>query len=230
MKPTDMTFGFRSLRRVSETAEQHLGPDRLLASARRGRSNVRVGGRRRIGVPSRKSNSRVYRRTDGYTETALAEAARDHMKAALILFDSGPFNYDSAGYLAHLATELLFKVMLLLASDEFPSEHDLHVLLNRLRDEIPGLQVTDAGTRAVALVNRFKELRYPRPQDPVEIGSEDVDLIASLYNTFWGFIPEDLRPSQDPNGWVMKGGRVLMRKQGDAPNNAGGRPSSGTSI
>lgn len=173
-------------------------------------------------MASKNARSRVFTRSEGYTEAALAEAARDHMRAALILFEKGPFYYDSAGYLAHLAIELLFKVMLLLARDEFPGEHDLQLLLERVRQEIPELEVTEAGERAVSLVNRFKELRYPKPEDPVEIGSEDVELFSSLYGTFWEFIPDELRPSVDPNGPVMKGGRVLMRrpKHRDAPNNA----------
>ena len=183
-------------------------------------------------MSGRNARPRVFRRSDGYTEASLAEAARDHMQASLILFEKGPFYYDAAGYLAHLAIELLFKVMLPLERDEFPGEHDLQVLLGLLRQEIPELEVTEAGERAVSLVNRFKELRYPKPEDPVEIGSDDVDLFSRLYSTFWDFIPDELRPTVDTNGWVTKGGRVLMRrpKRGDAPNNAvqraGGSPCS----
>ncbi len=172
-------------------------------------------------MASRNSKPRVFRRSDGYTEASLAEAARDHMRAALILFEKGPFYYDSAGYLAHLAIELLFKVMLLLVRDEFPGEHDLQALLRLLHQEIPDLEVTEAGEHAVSLVNRFKELRYPKPEDPIEIGSDNVDLFARLYSTFWEFIPEEVRPTVDSTGWVTKGGRVLMRrpKHSDSPSN-----------
>jgi HEPN domain-containing protein len=145
------------------------------------------------------------------------------MGAARILFGTGPLYYDSAGYLAHLAIELLLKVMLLLVCDEFPSEHDHQTLLKLLRRELPDLEITEAGERAITLVNRFKDLRYPRPEDPIEIGSDDADLIVSLYNTIWEFIPEGARSTADERGWVTKGGRVLMRRPTQAetpPNNA----------
>jgi len=174
-------------------------------------------------MPSKTPNPRVFCRNEGYTEAELAEAARDHMGAARILFDKGPFYYDSAGYLAHLAIELLLKLMLLRVRDEFPSEHDLQTLLKLLRQEIPDLEVTKAGERAVALVDRFKDLRYPRPDDPIEIGSDDVNVFVSLYSTIWEFIPENARPTSDSRGWITKGGRVLMRRPKDAdtlPNSA----------
>jgi len=155
---------------------------------------------------------RVFRRSDGYTETALAEAARDHMSAALTLFEKSPFYYDSAGYLAHLAVELLLKAMLLLVSDEFPGEHDLQRLVEMWRRKVPELEVTDAGEQTLSLVNRFKELRYPKPQDAIEIGSDDVDSIGSLYITLWEFLPDHVRPTIDAKGCITKGGRVLMRR------------------
>lgn len=163
-------------------------------------------------MPNRNSKSRVFTRSDGYTEASLAEAARDHMLASRILFEKGPLYYDSAGYLAHLAIELLFKVMLLRVRDEFPGEHDLQNLLGLLRKDIPDMEVTETGEHAVCLVNRFKELRYPKPEHPVAIGSDDMDLIFRLYCTWWEFIPEELRPKVDSTGRVTKGGRVLMRK------------------
>ena len=161
---------------------------------------------------SRSSELQDFRRSDGYTETSLAEAARDHMRASLILFEKGPFYYDSAGYLAHLAIELLFKVMLLYVHDKFPRKHDLQFLLKLLRQDIPELEVTKAGECAISLVNEFKELRYPKPKEPVEIGSDDVVLITNLYSTLWEFIPENLRPTVDSTDELRKGGRVLMRK------------------
>ncbi len=99
-----------------------------------------------------------------------------------------------------------------LGSIKPPREHDLQILLRDLRREKPDLEVTEVGEHAVSLVNRFKELRYPKPEGPVEIGSDDVDLIASLYSTLWEFIPEERLPKVDLAGRVKKGGRVLMRK------------------
>lgn len=136
------------------------------------------------------------------------------MHSALLLFQAHPFCFDSAGYLAHLSIELLFKALLLGIKDEFPDQHDLRGLFASLQKEVPGTKLTRRGEYALDMVNTFGQLRYPRPRQPIEVGNDELDLIVSLYNSVFRYVPVSMRPVEDPEGWVTKhGGRILMRRK-----------------
>ncbi len=156
--------------------------------------------------------NRLFGASHGFRGPELVESARDHMRSALVLFDASPYCLDSAGYLSHLSIQLLLKVLLLAVKGEFPATHSVQQLFTDLQRELPETVLTDRGEYTLTLVDGWGELRYPRPHDPVEVGNEEVDLVISLFRTLVAFVPEDMRPVEDPSGFVTKHGRVLMRK------------------
>ena len=169
----------------------------------------------------------MFVRAEGFSPVELVGAGRDHMRAAKRLFDSDdPFLFDSAGYLAHLSIELVLKALLLDLTGRFPAQHDLEKLSRLLAEELPGFGFSDAGQRILVTLNAFGELRYPSPRDPVEIGSDDVELILELWSAMWEALPEELRPKREPQGVVTKGGRVLMRKRIKTPPNRALEPTA----
>ena len=180
-----------------------------------------------MGGMTKPNRVRMFGSADGFTGRDLIESARDHMYAALVLFQSSPVCLDSAGYLAHLSIELLLKAMLFGLNGEFPAEHDLRQLFRALQREVPGTSLTARGERALDLVNKFGGLRYPQPGAGVEIGSDDVDLIVSLYNSILSNVPDEIRPVQEPHGPVTKhGNRVLMKKPLATPPNTRLQPTA----
>ena len=151
--------------------------------------------------------------TDGFKPADLAQSARDHFNAVMILFEKrDAFVFDSAGYLAHIAIELVLKALLLDLRGSFPAEHDLAKLTRLVAQDLPGFGFTPEGERILASANAFGELRYPSPARRVEIGTEDLEEIIHLFQRLWDGLPESLYPTRDSND-VRKGGRVLMRKR-----------------
>ncbi len=155
---------------------------------------------------------RVFRRSDGYEECDLVESARDHMGAALLLLQKSPLYYDAGGCLAHLSVELLLKTLLLAVDDQFPGEHDLVKLVAELQRHVPGFGFNSRGEEAIRVANTFRELKYPNRRHPIEIGTDDIDLLVSLYKAIMRGLPPELLPQHDADGPATKGGRVLMMK------------------
>jgi len=67
---------------------------------------------------------------DEYQVVDLLQAAIDHLASAKALFERGPRCYDSAGYLAHLGFELIFKAVLLQTACRFPDTHSFSTLFS----------------------------------------------------------------------------------------------------
>jgi HEPN domain-containing protein len=159
-------------------------------------------------------------RADGYSETDLFVASRDHMISALFLFrDGSPFGLDSAGYLAHLSFELLLKAALLYLKDEFPKEHDLGELLAQVRAAGLNLRAPTSPTTVLGRLKTFYGLRYPDPKIPVSIAAPDGPLIKRTWTLLWKQMPQPLQammpvfyqPRQD--GTFRKGSRVIMMRK-----------------
>lgn len=160
---------------------------------------------------------RVFRRSDGYEPLHFAESAKDHLWASKYLFETGnPVVFDSAGYLAHLSVELLLKAFLLDAKGEFGAEHSVVKLAKQVTRCVPKLTFDAQATATIRSLDRFQELRYPVPGNPVEVGSDDPQPILDLFNRLWQALPPEHRPKADPTGFVTKGGRILATKSKDA--------------
>lgn len=137
------------------------------------------------------------------------------MTAAKLLFDSTPDHYDSGGYLAHIAVELLIKAWLLETADEFEGVHNLEVLYGQLVEKhgVPPLSGEHQAT--VKMLDQFEQLRYPNRKSPVEIGDTDFSgielLVGHLCRSMPESIPKALEQAQGEH--IRKGGRVLMKKK-----------------
>ena len=151
--------------------------------------------------------------TDGYRTIDLLHAAIDHLASAGVLFDKNPRCYDSAGYLSHLGIELLFKSFLLHHAGQFPAEHSLRKLRCSLEESGIRLFLAEKHEDALAKLDRFADLRYPRPNGVPEIGSEDWTIIRTLYFKLRTQLPTDFQQHIDRMNRTTKFGRVLMRKR-----------------
>jgi HEPN domain-containing protein len=156
--------------------------------------------------------SKMFSRSDGYTERDLLQSATDHLASARRLFEGGPRCFDSAGYLSHLGIELILKAFLLHRNGEFPDEHSLKALARRLAPLVEPLH-----DDTITLLDRFNELRYPLPpqkrvENYGEIGDEDWGGVHVLMMELLTLLPSDLRRAYDEINDNEKSGRVLMQK------------------
>jgi HEPN domain-containing protein len=145
----------------------------------------------------------------------LLHSSLDHLKAAQYLFKYSASYFDSAGYLAHLAIELMLKAWLLQNAGEFKGLHvlsDLHADL--VRDQAARHLSVDE-TMTLTRLDRFAELRYPNRNDPVEVGNETVEAINSLYDAIFNQLPQELLDAFNTLNPLEKGGRVLMKRKID---------------
>ena len=135
---------------------------------------------------------------DGYTTTELIKYARDHWAAARVLFEANPLYFDSAGHLAHLSIELLLKAHLLHKTDRFPAEHSLIKLYRQMREENPAFEpVNNEQEKTLRDLNRFSSIRYPGPDKPMEIGTDDKEPIHDLFGALFVRFPQELHPKDD---------------------------------
>lgn len=149
---------------------------------------------------------------DGLIPSDFLHSALDHMDAAKLLFDSTPDHYDSGGYLAHIAVELLIKAWLLETANEFEGVHNLEALYEQLVKKHGVPQLSKEHQTTIKMLDQFEQLRYPNTKAPVEVGGDDfleiVDLFGHLYRSMPQEIPKGL--DQFQTGHIRKGGRVLM--------------------
>jgi HEPN domain-containing protein len=155
---------------------------------------------------------------DGFVPDNLVVAARDHLMAARCLLRScGPFGLDSAGYLCHLAAELILKAWLLHRDGEFPRSHLVVELADKLQAETPVLAAPET-RKKLEVLDRFNELRYPIPTGGVAVSEPDAtDLIAFISNVLFDALPATLQNlpvpyRQDEQGRFMKDNRYIMVK------------------
>ena len=149
---------------------------------------------------------------DGYDPKDLLQYAEDHLASARILFRSGFRCLDSAGYLSHLGIELLLKSLLLNRFGQFPKEHDLLRLLNEIQEAGIGAQLSEGDLETLERINAFADVRYPNPEDPVQIGTGDWNSVESLHGALLALLPDEVKTPPPPDASITKGGRVLMTK------------------
>lgn len=149
---------------------------------------------------------------DGVTVADLLHFGLDHISAAQALLQSNARHFDSAGYLAHLGFELLLKAWLLHGSNQFPKIHVLEDLWQEVHvsSNVPPLSHRDLET--LRFFDSYGDLRYPKLNNPVEVGSEDLLRISLLANALFERIPKSLHEIVVGLHWSTKGGRMLMEK------------------
>ena len=116
---------------------------------------------------------RNFTRADGLVPADLVHCGLDHMTAALVLFDTDPSHYDSAGYLAHIGVELLLKGWLLEAAGSFRGSHKLGPLYRELVESHGAPRLSSDAGAMLEKLDSYEVLRYPNRDQPTEVGNED---------------------------------------------------------
>lgn len=163
--------------------------------------------------------ARVFRSTEGYDPVDLLKFGRGHLHAAELLFTEDHHCLDSAAHLGHLAIELLIKAALLHKRGFFPGQHNLPKLLAEASLAGISLHLDDRAAELLKVIAPFEECRYPRPQQPIEIATEDLRKLQELWNSLLAQLPDDLRNAFLTADQTTKGGRALFVEEPD--NNAG---------
>ena len=158
-----------------------------------------------------------FKARDGFKSEDLIQYALDHLTSAKLLFESDPRCYDSAGYLAHLGLEVMLKSILLKLTGEFPAGHNLESLYN-LAKKIGARQIRKDEVKTLKKINQFFKLRYANPQNPIEIGDDDWEIIEQLFYNLLTNFPADILSKLNNSDYYKKGGRILFFKPKEADN------------
>lgn len=142
----------------------------------------------------------------------LLQFAIDHLEAALALGNGNWRHFDSAGYLAHLGLELLFKSWLLHKTQVFPKTHSLRKLREEVLKLEPSFKLAKPQNKLLDYLDGLYELRYPNRKKPTEVGQDDLTLVQELGNDIWQRLPEELVKNYESIPENKKGSRVLMKK------------------
>lgn len=152
-----------------------------------------------------------FKARDGFKSEDLIKYARDHLASAKLLFKINPLCYDSAGYLAHLGLELMLKSVILKLNGEFPAEHNLKTLYN-LAKKSGARSIKKDEEKILKSINKFFDLRYANPQNPIEIGDEDWKIIEQLFYKLLANFPNDMISKLNNSDYYEKGSRILFLK------------------
>lgn len=149
---------------------------------------------------------------DGYTVSDLLHFGFNHADAARSLFDDNPEFLDSAGYLAHLGTELILKAWHLHWFGQYNDIHGLVTLYEKIKEKEGAAGVSAANEKFLAELQNFYQLRYPRrAKGPVEVGTDHLHKFNELLDDLWGCLPQEMVDIYENIDSTKKGGRVLMK-------------------
>ncbi|QBQ56283.1 HEPN domain-containing protein [Nitrosococcus wardiae] len=152
-----------------------------------------------------------------YNPEDLLQSGHHHLWSASLLFSSHPFLFDSAGYLAHMALELVLKSWLLHENSQFVAIHSLPSLIKEIQKTDTDFSLSEREQQTLEYLSNFVELRYPSKNYPIEIGSEDIEQIYELADKIWQHLPETLVRSYENISEGKKGNRILMKRPSDIP-------------
>ena len=151
---------------------------------------------------------------DDFTVGDMLHFGYGHIDAARTLFEDDPAFLDSAGYLAHLGTELILKAWHLLWFGQFDDTHDLVRLYTHIKKNDNSLNIGADNEAFLSELDKFYLLRYPRrKKGPVEIGSNQLTHFDALHDALWEKFPIELKDSYETLNLARKGGRVFMKKK-----------------
>lgn len=157
--------------------------------------------------------ARTFTAADGVTPEDLVHSALDHINASEALAKASPSFLDSAGYLAHMAVELVLKAWLLHSSGSFKGIHTTHALYRELNEKHGAPELDKAQSQLLDILDKYEELRYPNRKSPVEVGNEELEQSAGLVDFLCELLPDALQESVAKLDATAKGGRVLMRRK-----------------
>ncbi len=150
---------------------------------------------------------------DGLAACDFLHSGLDHMTGAQVLFKSDPSHFDSAGYLAHMAVELLIKAWLLEVAGQFEGIHNLQALYGELEKSHGAAPLSEEHRKVLVMLDQFEQLRYPNRKQPTEIGDSDLPHIEALMGYLCRSMPSSIPEALEKIEPGRKGGRVLMRKK-----------------
>jgi|ERR1017187_1401022 HEPN domain-containing protein len=158
---------------------------------------------------------RTFSAKDGVVAVDLLHCGVDHLDAAKTLFGGNPSHFDSAGYLAHIGTELLLKAWLLHSTGQFEGIHNCKDLFEMLVKQCGATSPTEENLAALTLLDQHESLRYPNRNAPTEVGTEQWNLIEAFVGYVCRSMPKELSEELGKVKAGSKSGRVLMRKKID---------------
>jgi HEPN domain-containing protein len=147
---------------------------------------------------------------EGFTSRSLLQFGIDHFNSAVFLYGNGPSSLDSVGYLFHMAIENIFKAICLFKIGYFENIHSLKEILKSIEDI---LIFNNDNLEILEIIDSYSELRYPRDNNPIEIGTDDFEKIKELYKQILLNIPKELKEEIGSIDLIKKGGRILMVKE-----------------
>ncbi len=166
--------------------------------------------------------AKKFTRDDGYTENDLLHSAMDHLASVGTLLGIGFRGLDSAGYLAHLGIEIFLKAFLLHRDDGFPETHKLQNLVNQCSSDGFQFVLDEDLVDLLAKLDKFYDLRYPNPKDPVSVSTDELQRLPDLATRILSHFPDSLIDELEkigkpqPDGLYLKGGRIFMLKPNEA--------------
>jgi HEPN domain-containing protein len=169
---------------------------------------------------------RQFDKSQGYDSVDLLQYASGHFVSAQALFSTSAFCFDSAGYLAHVAVELMLKATILHTTGGFPGEHSLQALLEASSATGHPFHLPSSHEGTLYLLDNFQDCRYPRPSAPIQIGYSDCTPIVALWDQLTIQLPLSLKEAWQTADSFNKGGRVLMipSRPPDSPSDGFVRP------
>jgi hypothetical protein len=124
---------------------------------------------------------------------------------------------DSAGYLSHLAIELVLKAFLLVRIRSFRDDHSLAKLLRTVQANGTKVALSEDQITTIRRLDEFYHLRYPQTDGSASIGDVDWDAIRSLASALLEQLPENLQSDVVRLDRTKKSGRALTKKPKDSP-------------
>ncbi len=159
-------------------------------------------------------NMKTFTKADKYTVQDLLHFGYSHYECACGLFTFDTFFFDSAGYLAHLGTELILKACHLYIFGQFNDTHNLYNLYDKLRKNDSSFDIGGKNISVLKELDKFYNLRYPRIKDgPIEVGSDMLTEINEMHDALWKVFPVEIRKIYESIDPREKGGRILMKKK-----------------
>jgi HEPN domain-containing protein len=157
---------------------------------------------------------KTYTKNDGFTVEDMLHFGYGHIDAACALFNDDSAFLDSAGYLAHLGTEVLLKAWHLHLFGQFKNTHNLTTLYDELKAHDSKIDIGAKNVAFLRELDEFYSLRYPpRREGPIEVGSDMLAQFNELLASFWQLFPDEIVEIYNRISPTKKGGRILMEKK-----------------
>jgi len=157
---------------------------------------------------------KIYSKADGVIVDDMLHFGYGHIDAARALLEDDAAYLDSAGYLAHLGTEVVLKSWHLHVFGQFEEGHKLQELYDKLKTHDNKNNLGTENEEFLKELDKLYLLRYPRKKEgPVEVGSDMLTIFDNFLESLWRNLPDEMIDIYNRIDPTKKGGRVLMQKK-----------------